>query len=119
MRICVDLDGTIAQNKKKGERYENVEPMPLAVETLKELKKEGAYIIIHTARHMDTCNDNLGQIIARQAGLVTRWLEKYDIPYDELLFGKPNVDYFIDDKGIGFQDWNTTKKFLLNQKNNV
>ncbi len=119
MRISVDLDGTIAKNRKEGQGYADVDSMPLASEALKGLKKEGFYIIIHTARHMSTCNNNLGQIIARQAELVTSWLKKHEIPYDELLFGKPNVDYFIDDKGIGFTDWTTTKNFLLNKKNDV
>ena len=119
MKICVDLDGTIACNKKAGESYEDVEPMPQAVESLKKLEKEGFYIIIHTARHMGTCKNNLGQVIAKQAAVVTNWLKKYDIPYDELLFGKPNVDYFIDDKGIGFTDWQSTTKFLINKNTNV
>ena len=55
----------------------------------------------------------------KKGKLILDWLEKYGIPYDEIRFGKPHVDYFIDDKGIGFQDWNTTKNFLLNQKDNV
>ena len=122
MRICVDLDGTIARNKTGNEGYADVDPMPLAVETLQQLKKQGFYIIIHTARNMGSCNNNLGKVIARQANLVTEWLEKFNIPYDELLFGKPNVDYFIDDKGIPFTDWNdiySTLKQKKEYKNNV
>lgn len=117
MRICIDLDGTIAKNKVGGQDYKDVEPMPFAVEALQSLKKQGVYIIIHTARNMGTCNNNLGKVIARQAKLVTEWLDKYNIPYDELLFGKPNVDYFIDDKSIGFQDWVTTYNFLKGKLN--
>jgi len=119
MRICLDLDGTIAKNKIGDQDYEDVEPMENAVEVLNELKGEGFYIIIHTARNMGTCNNNLGKVIARQAKIVTDWLSKYKIPYDELLFGKPNVDYFIDDKGIGFKDWIQTRKFLMEKKRNV
>lgn len=119
MKICIDLDGTIAKNKIGEQTYEEVEPIEDAVEVLNELKRQGFYIIIHTARNMGTCNNNLGMVIARQAKIVTSWLEKYNIPYDELLFGKPNVDYFIDDKGIGFDNWKKTKEFLLERKNNV
>jgi|TARA_Y100000004_G_scaffold3772_1_gene4496 capsule biosynthesis phosphatase len=119
MKISVDLDGTIAQNKVEGQDYEDVEPVPDAVRSLQKLKKEGFYIIIHTARNMGTCNNNIGQVIARQGKLVTNWLDTHRIPYDELLFGKPNVDYFIDDKGIGFKNWEDTTKILLDNKNNV
>jgi len=119
MRICLDLDGTIAKNKVGDQQYEDVEPMDNAVEVLNELKEQGFYIIIHTARNMGTCNNNLGRVIARQAKIITDGLDKYNIPYDELLFGKPNVDYFIDDKGIGFTNWNDTKNFLLEKMNNV
>jgi capsule biosynthesis phosphatase len=119
MRICIDLDGTIAKNKTGEQTYEDVEPMQNAVEVLNELKANGCYIIIHTARNMGTCNNNLGSVIARQANLVTNWLKKYNIPYDELLFGKPNVDYFIDDKGIGFENWTKTKSFLMEKITDV
>tara|TARA_R110000744_G_C19008790_1_gene522723 strand:+ start:185 stop:544 length:360 start_codon:yes stop_codon:yes gene_type:complete len=119
MRICVDLDGTIAQNKKNNEDYSSVKPVPFAVQALNNLKKQGFYIIIYTARHMGTCNNNVGKVIALQGLTTINWLNKYQIPYDELLFGKPNVDYFIDDKGIGFEDWPKTEKFLLHKLNNV
>ena len=118
MKICVDLDGTIAQNKKTGQEYQNVLPMDGASETLHNLKQKGFYIIIHTARNMGTHNNNLGKVIAAQASLVTQWLEKYGIPYDELIFGKPNVDYFIDDKGFSFKNWEHTQDFLLTQQKN-
>lgn len=117
MRICVDLDGTIAKNKVGEQTYADVEPIDDAVETLQELRDEGFYIIIHTARNMGTYKNNLGKVIAMQAKVVLDWLEKYNVPYDELLFGKPNVDYFIDDKGIRFKDWKTTSNFLREKKN--
>jgi len=121
MKICVDLDGTIARNKTEDQSYEEVEPLPLASASLNNLKSKGVYIIIYTARNMGTCDNNLGRVIARQAGLVTEWLEKHDIPYDELLFGKPNVDYFIDDKGLTFTNWNNIESILnkkITKKNN-
>lgn len=119
MNICVDLDGTIAKNKVGDQDYADVEPMPDAVKVLNELKREGYYIVIFTARNMATCKNNVGRVIARQGKLVADWLEKYNVPYDELLFGKPHVDYFIDDKAITFKNWELTKKILEDKKNNV
>ena len=48
-----------------------------------------------------------------RASNAIEWLEKYCIPYDELLFGKPHVDVFIDDKGMKFKNWDDVKKQLL------
>jgi capsule biosynthesis phosphatase len=105
LRIAVDLDGTICETKKEGQTYESVKPLPLAAITLRNLKLEGYYIVIYTARNMLTYNNNVGKIIAVQVPIITKWLQEHDIPYDELVVGKPNVDYFIDDKGITFTDW--------------
>jgi capsule biosynthesis phosphatase len=110
-RICFDLDGTLCENKKPEQEYKDVLPMLGAVEYLTYLKKQGHYIIIMTARNMVTYNNNVGQIIANQAPVVIEWLKKYNIPYDELLFGKPHADFFVDDKGIQF----TTIENLKNQ----
>tara|TARA_R100000808_G_C2151387_1_gene160410 strand:- start:2300 stop:2665 length:366 start_codon:yes stop_codon:yes gene_type:complete len=119
MRICVDLDGTIAENKKGSESYEAVLPKMGASESLQRLKNKGFYIIIHTARNMGTHKNNLGKVIASQAGLVSDWLERHQIPYDELLFGKPNVDFFIDDKGLTFTNWPNIESFLMSRQTNT
>ena len=116
-RFCFDLDGTICENKTEGQDYADVKPLPGAVETLKRLREEGHTIIIMTARNMATHNNNLGKIIAKQGPVVIEWLKKYDIPYDELLFGKPNADFFIDDKGIKLTNWeNLNNSFFKNLK---
>jgi len=117
MRICIDLDGTIASNKVGGQDYSDVVPISGAVDTLTRLRSAGAYIIIHTARNMNTYDNNLGLIIANQAGPTIEWLNKWKIPYDELLFGKPNVDVFIDDKGLKFDNWLSIESKLESMQN--
>ena len=111
-RLCIDLDGTICTNKTEGQTYKDVVPQPDTVSILKQLKQDGHYIIIYTARNMVTYNNNIGQIIANQAPVVIDWLKQYDIPYDELLFGKPHADFFIDDKGVRFEGWKNIKTTL-------
>ena len=109
MRICFDLDNTLCENRKDGQEYKDVLPKEGAVEYLQHLKDSGHYIIILTARNMVTYNNNLGQIIANQAPIVLDWLKKYNFSYDELLFGKPHADYFVDDKAIRFTTFETLK----------
>jgi capsule biosynthesis phosphatase len=111
-RFCIDLDGTICTVKTKEQSYHDVHPLPGAVEYLNKLKSEGHYIIINTARNMLTYNDSLGKIIANQAPIVIEWLKKYNIPYDELLFGKPYADFYIDDKSVEFNGWEEIKNKL-------
>lgn len=117
LRLAIDLDGTICETKKDGQAYADVLPLPGAIETLKFLKQRGYYIVIFTARNMRTYNGNLGAVIRNQAKTVIDWLDKWEVPYDELLFGKPHVDYFIDDKALPFKgSWLEMKEVLLEKE---
>ncbi|MFE6796950.1 5' nucleotidase, NT5C type [Paenibacillus chitinolyticus] len=105
MRIVLDLDGTICTLKKEGESYADVTPLPGSVEALRRLKEEGHRIIIHTARHMKTCGGNVGEVLARVGSLTLDWLERYEIPYDEIVFGKPYGDVYVDDLALAYRSW--------------
>jgi capsule biosynthesis phosphatase len=105
MRICIDLDGVIAELKKENETYADVKPIAGAVEKIKKLKENGHYIIIYTARHMKTCEGNVAKVISKIGKITLDWLEKYQIPYDEIVFGKPWADVYIDDNGFRFKNW--------------
>lgn len=105
MRICIDLDGVICEIRKPEQTYAEVVPRPGAVGKIRSLKKAGHYIIIYTARHWKTCNGNIGLILARQGLTTLQWLERYGIPYDEVHFGKPYADVYIDDDAVRFVSW--------------
>lgn len=104
-RICIDLDGVITQLKKGDETYKDVKPVEGAIEKLKALKKAGHYIIILTARHMKTCQGNVGLVQKRIANITLQWLEKHEVPYDEIHFGKPWANIYIDDNAYRFESW--------------
>jgi capsule biosynthesis phosphatase len=106
MRICIDLDGVIAEIKKENETYADVKPIKSAVEKIKKLKENGHYIIIYTARHMKTCDGNVSKVLAKIGRITLEWLDKYNVPYDEIVFGKPWADIYIDDNGYRFNNWN-------------
>ena len=65
MRICIDLDGVICKLREPGQNYADLEPVPGSVEKLRALRPAGHYLIIATARHMKTCQGNIGQVLAR------------------------------------------------------
>lgn len=105
MRICFDLDGVIAQLKAPGEGYLDVDPVPGAVEKMTELRSHGHYLIIHTARHMKTCEGNLGKVQAKIGKDTLEWLQMHSVPFDEIYFGKPWAQIYIDDNGFRFSSW--------------
>jgi capsule biosynthesis phosphatase len=121
MRIVIDLDGVICSIKKEGQDYFDVEPLPGAIDYLKNLKKEGHYIIISTARHMLSAESNLGLVKKKIGKKTFDWLEKYDIPYDEIYFGKPYGQIYIDDNAVEFYGWDkySSDHFNLNKINIV
>ena len=107
MRICIDIDGTICETRAPNQTYSSVAPLKDAIRIIKELKNNGHYIILYTARHMKTCNHNVGLVIARQGKTLLSWLDDNKIPYDEIIFGKPLADIYIDDKACKFtNNWN-------------
>lgn len=103
MILVFDLDGTICEEKPKGTpyaAYADVQPKRKMIEKIREYHDAGHKIIIHTARHMVSTNGDL-KMIEERVGKITRdWLEKNNVPYDELIFGKPYGDMYIDDKAM-------------------
>ena len=95
MRICFDLDNTLCEGP-----YEEAKPIVGVRELLYRLKDEGHTIIIHTARGMSSSNGNIGRVISRLGKLTLDHLEEWDFPYDELVFGKPAADIYVDDKAV-------------------
>ena len=104
-RICFDLDNTLVTYPKISGDYNTVEPISKNINYLKYLKKKGNTIIIYTARRMRTHQGNNGKILADIGEITFKTLKKYDIPFDEIYFGKPYADYYIDDLAINcFED---------------
>lgn len=113
MRIVIDLDGTICPIKKNGQMYEDLIPIPGAVEKLKELRTAGHYIIIQTARNMATQDSNVGKVMRNIGKVTLDWLARYEVQYDEIYFGKPNAHLYIDDRAFRFSNWHDVTPDLL------
>lgn len=96
-RLCFDLDNTIVTYPKIPADYTSVEPIWSVINIIRKLKTEGHTIIIYTARRMKTHSGNVGAIIKDIGKITIDTLNKYDVPYDELVFGKPYADFYIDD----------------------
>jgi capsule biosynthesis phosphatase len=101
-----DLDNTItidSENKRSSlaediEYYENVKPNIPLIERIR-LLYNNYRIVIQTARGMKTCGGNVDLIKNRVGNVTIDWLRKHNVPYDEIVFGKPYGDgFYVDDK---------------------
>lgn len=101
--VVIDIDGTLTQEKADGQHYSDVTVNVLVRDKLQDLKSKGYWIILYTSRNMRSHQGNLGLIIKHTAPILTDWLERHEIPYDELHFGKPwcgTDGFYVDDRAI-------------------
>jgi len=120
LRVCFDLDNTLVTYPIIPGDYSSVLPIQRNINYLKLLKSLGHTIIIYTARRMKTHKGNVGAIIADIGKITFETLDKFNIPYDEIYFGKPYANFYIDDlainanlaldKSIGIYNTNTTPR---------
>nr|WP_239565273.1 capsular biosynthesis protein [Brevibacillus fulvus] len=110
------MDGTICRLKQGGESYGEVLPIPGAAEALRQLKQEGHEIIIYTARSMRTEGGNAGKVIANVGKTTLEWLAQHQIEYDEIVFGKPYGQVYIDDLAISFTNWQEVLRKLRREE---
>jgi len=99
--LVVDLDGTLTIDSEVAynEKQINYE----VVVQLKNYKKKGFKITIQTSRNMRTYDGNIGKINIYTLPTIIEWLDKHDIPYDEIIVGKPWCGFdgfYVDDKSI-------------------
>ena len=100
-RIVVDLDGTITLADTSD--YKNVLPNLDLIEQLRKYKRDGFEVVIATARNMRTYEGSVGKINLHTIPTILEWLDRHDVPCDELLVGKPWCGYdgfYVDDKAV-------------------
>ena len=108
--IVIDIDDTICftnhnyQDAKQ--KYGNALPNNKVINGMRILKRQGFHIILLTARRMLTHNGDIEKIIEDVGKITTDWLERYDVPYDELIWGKPySGTYYVDDKAMNLEEF--------------
>ena len=92
MKIIVDLDGTICTEEKQFSRS-LAKVNTGAREALNLLKEKGFILIIYSARTW------------AEYEMTENWLKENKVPYDQIILGKPQGDYWIDDRAIRFRSW--------------
>ena len=113
--ICIDFDGVIHKNSKgfhDGTIYD--EPVYGTRKSLEFLSRKYNLIIF-------TCKANPERpLVNGKTGpeLIQEWLKKHNIDkyINEITYKKPRALLYIDDKGIRFDDWESTLDFIAGEE---
>jgi choline kinase len=103
-RFCFDLDGTLVSFPDEKNNYKSVAPIMKNIKLARYLHDQGHIIIIQTARRMLSSGLNAGLATRNAYEDVFGTLKKYDIPFNEIYFGKPFAHFYIDDLSVSAFD---------------
>lgn len=101
-RIVIDLDGTLTK-ENPDLSYSDKQPWLDVIEKLRAYKAEGFLITILTARNMRSYEGNVGRINVHTLPGILSWLERHNVPYDEVVVGKPwcgEDGFYVDDRAL-------------------
>ena len=106
-QLAIDFDGVIHKSSKSFHDGTIYDGPVNGVEGALERLSEDYTLIIYTCKA-----DPDRPLINGKTGieLIWEWLDKYNLSQyiNDIVYGKPNAKYYIDDKGIRFTDWNQT-----------
>ena len=97
-RYCFDIDGTICSNTWG--KYGDALPFSDRIDTVNKLYDKGNHITYFTASGIGICEVYLLKTYYMWYNFTLDQLKSWKCKFHELRLGKPNADYFIDDKGI-------------------
>lgn len=108
-RLVIDLDGTLTIDEP-GVPYADKRPDLGVVAQIREYRRQGFEIVIATSRNMRTFSGSVGKINAHTLPVIIGWLQKHDIPYDEIHVGKPwcgTDGFYVDDRALRPDEFRT------------
>lgn len=100
-RIIIDLDETLTLGSNGD--YEHAIPNLAVIDILRTYKAKAYDIAIHTSRNMRTYEGQIGKINVHTLPVILNWLNKHDVPHDEVHVGKPwcgTEGFYVDDRAI-------------------
>lgn len=97
----MDLDDTICSTVNGD--YKNSTPDLNVIQKMNYYREIGFKIAINTSRNMRTYSGDIGKINANTLPVIIEWLQRYNVPYDEIIVAKPwcgMEGFYVDDKAI-------------------
>ena len=101
--FIIDIDGTLCPVKSEKEDYKDLIPYDNMIQKIRYYKENGAKIVLFTSRNMKSYGGNMGMINKNTAPILLEWLDRWKIPYDEILYGKPwpgHKGFYVDDRTV-------------------
>lgn len=95
MRYAFDIDNTLVSTKDND--YVNSTPIANRIKYVNKLYDEDHYIILYTARGSRSGKD--------YRDLTESQMKKFGVKYHELVMGKVDCDFFIDDKAVTLKEF--------------
>ena len=100
--IVLDIDDTILHTNDRD--FYNSIPNQKVIDKINELYNKGWKIVFMTARGDKSCN-TLQEKIDKYDFITRDWLERNNVLYHDLVFGKPNADFYVDDKNMSIEEF--------------
>ena len=100
--FTIDIDDTICFTYNRD--FANSEPNKEVIDKINKLYTNGWKIILYTARGAKSCN-TLEEREKKYRKITEQWLKKNKVLYSELVFGKMNSDYYVDDKNMSIEEF--------------
>ena len=100
-RLIFDLDDTLCFTEAGN--YRQSRPNLEVIAKLRDYHAQGFTIVISSSRNMRTYEGNIGKINANTLPIIVEWLNKHEVPFDEIYIGKPccgQQGFYIDDKAV-------------------
>lgn len=99
-RFCFDLDGTIVTHPTVSGDYTTVLPIAKTIRLIRNLHANGNHITVYTARGMKSSGGDIIKVEDKHRKTIENTLQSMDVPYDDLVLGKPYADFYIDDLAV-------------------
>ncbi len=93
--IALDFDGVLHNEHNVAPGYKMGTPITGALAAVELLKQQGHELVIYSCRGNEP----------RSLRAMQDWLKYFRFPAMRVAIGKPNADYYIDDRAIKFIDW--------------
>lgn len=110
--IVFDVDDTILKTEDRD--YENSIPIHQVIEGIRQLKKNGWKIVLHTSRGMGRSNGDIESVSDQVKTEIENFCFRYNVPFDELILGKVWATAYVDDKAMRPDEFAETYSKFLN-----
>jgi hypothetical protein len=112
--ISIDVDDVILKYHEWEGIHNFREPVEGVKEALSELQKMGYDIIVQSTIVNEHVNPGYGE--DELVEILSKALDKADIPWDEIGVAKPVANFYVDDRSIKFESWPQILKIVKEAK---